>query len=57
MESIYIGIDWSEDKHDVCFLNKQGATLQEFVIEQSAAGYAKLLQNSTLAKIALLTKK
>ena len=44
MESLYIGIDWSEAKHDVCFLNKQGAILQEFVIEQSAAGYAQLLQ-------------
>jgi transposase len=44
MEPLYIGIDWSEAKHDVCFLNKQGAILQEFVIEQSAAGYAKLLQ-------------
>jgi len=44
MESIYIGIDWSEGKHDICLLNKQGAILQEFVIEQSAAGYATLFE-------------
>ncbi len=42
MEPLYIGIDWSEAKHDVCLLNKQGAILQEFVIGQSAAGYATL---------------
>lgn len=44
MEPLYIGIDWSEAKHDVCLLNKEGAVLQEIVIEQSDAGYAKLLQ-------------
>lgn len=44
MEPLYIGIDWSEAKHDVCLLNRQGAILQEFIIEQSATGYAKLLQ-------------
>lgn len=38
MAPIYIGIDWSETKHDVCILNIHGAILQEFVIEQTPAG-------------------
>ena len=29
---VYIGIDWSEQKHDVVFMNKAGATLAQFEI-------------------------
>ena len=27
--TVYIGIDWSEKKHDVCFLNEVGEVLQK----------------------------
>jgi transposase len=39
---IYIGIDWSQEKHDVSFLNEQGASVLEFVIKQEVAGYKQL---------------
>jgi transposase len=45
MEKIYIGIDWSESKHDVCLLNGEGVILAEFIIEQSQKGYEKLAQS------------
>jgi hypothetical protein len=31
MDTLYIGIDWSEAKHDVCILNQAGAILKEFI--------------------------
>jgi transposase len=39
---IYIGIDWSQEKHDVSFLNEEGASVLEFVIKQEVAGYKQL---------------
>ena len=42
METLYIGIDWSEDKHDVCILNEAGAILKEFTIAQTPQGQAVL---------------
>jgi transposase len=44
MKTLYVGIDWSESKHDVCLLNEAGAILKEFVISQSAAGHKKLAE-------------
>lgn len=42
MEKLYIGIDWSEEKHDVCILNEQGAILKEFMIGQNPSGHETL---------------
>jgi len=42
--TVYIGIDWSENKHDVCFLNEGGEVLQALELEQSLAGYQQLEQ-------------
>ena len=42
METLYIGIDWSEEKHDVCILNQEGAILKEFMIAQTLQGQAVL---------------
>lgn len=39
---VYIGIDWSEKKHNVCWLNPSGAVIQEGVIEHSPEGFLKL---------------
>lgn len=44
MNTLYIGIDWSETKHDVCILNERGAILKEFIITQSMSGHRKLQQ-------------
>ena len=39
---VYIGIDWSEQKHDVVFLNAAGATLAQFEIPHSVEGLLRL---------------
>jgi transposase len=44
MDTLYIGIDWSESNHDVCILNEAGAILKEFVISQTPEGQATLEQ-------------
>jgi transposase len=42
MSTVYIGIDWSEKKHDLCFLNQVGEVIQIVQIEQTPEGYLKL---------------
>jgi transposase len=42
MDTLYIGIDWSEEKHDVCILNHKGAILKEFTIPQTPKGHTTL---------------
>ncbi len=39
---VYIGIDWSQTKHDVCILNEAGAPLARVVVAHSPAGFQKL---------------
>jgi len=39
---IYIGIDWSENKHDVVFLNDARAILAQMTILHSVDGFIKL---------------
>ncbi|MBI3959776.1 MAG: hypothetical protein HY328_13280 [Chloroflexi bacterium] len=39
---IYMGIDWSTQKHDVAFVNEKGGVIQTEIIEHSQAGFAKL---------------
>jgi transposase len=39
---VYIGIDWSEKKHDVVYMNREGAVMSSMVIEHSQAGMKKL---------------
>lgn len=39
---IYVGIDWSSQKHDVAFVNEQGGVIQCIVIEHSETGFKKL---------------
>jgi transposase len=41
---VYIGIDWSENKHDVCFVNELGEVLLVLQIEHTIAGFQKLDQ-------------
>jgi transposase len=39
---VYIGIDWSEQKHQVCFMNEAGAVIQQMSVEHSVEGFLKL---------------
>jgi len=40
--SIYIGIDWSQDKHDVAFMNAAGAIIARLTIPHQPDGFRKL---------------
>jgi transposase len=40
---VYIGIDWSEDKHDICMLNEAGAILKVWQIEHTQNGFMEIL--------------
>lgn len=42
---VYIGIDWSEQKHAVCYMNEAGAVIQERVIAHSPEGLLKLAED------------
>jgi hypothetical protein len=37
----YVGIDWSSQKHDVCFVNEAGAAIARQVIAHTPAGFAE----------------
>ena len=39
--TVYIGIDWSQLKHDVCFLNEAGAAIARVVLAHSPEGFAR----------------
>lgn len=39
---VYIGIDWSQNKHDFTFLNERGAVLAQFMIPHTQEGFLKL---------------
>ena len=39
---LYIGIDWSEHKHDICILNPAGSVLAHLTIEHRPEGFDKL---------------
>jgi transposase len=41
---VYIGIDWSEKKHDICFMNEVGEVLCVLQIEHTMDGFVKLEQ-------------
>lgn len=42
--TVYIGIDWSEKKHDLCFLNQVGQVLQTLTIARTPSGFLQLEQ-------------
>ncbi len=41
---VYIGIDWSEKKHDVCWMRESGEVLQTLQIPHTLAGFHELDQ-------------
>jgi hypothetical protein len=40
--TVYLGIDWSEQKHQVCFMNEAGAVIQQMSVAHSVDGFLKL---------------
>lgn len=42
MTTVYLGIDWSENKHDLCFINSAGEAIARLTILHSADGFLKL---------------
>lgn len=40
--SVYLGIDWSQSKHDAAFVNPAGACLAQLTISHSPEGFRKL---------------
>lgn len=51
---VYIGIDWSETKHDVVFMNEQGVGLAQLVIPHSIAGFSQF--DATRRKLGLAVR-
>jgi transposase len=41
---VYIGIDWSRSKHDICIQNPDGIAMAEFHILHSTEGFASLVE-------------
>jgi transposase len=41
---VYIGIDWSEQKHNLCFMNEAGGTIVETQIAHTPEGFLMLEQ-------------
>jgi Transposase len=41
---VYLGIDWSENKHAVCFLNEKGQVVLEQQIAPTLSGFRQLDQ-------------
>jgi transposase len=39
---VYIGIDWSEKKHDICYLHENGEVLRELQILHTMEGFVNL---------------
>jgi len=39
---VYLGIDWSENKHDACFLNELGEVLRVLQIPHTMSGFREL---------------
>jgi len=40
--TLFVGIDWAEDKHDFCAISSQGRTVKRGTVTHSAEGLAKL---------------
>jgi transposase len=40
----FVGIDWADQKHDICILDSQGRILKEYVIGDDNVGYRDLHQ-------------
>ena len=41
---VYIGIDWSEQKHQVCFMNEAGSSIAQMEVSQTPDGYRTFIE-------------
>jgi transposase len=41
---LFVGIDWSSEKHDICICSQEGARLSQFTIKNDYQGYHRLVQ-------------
>ena len=41
---VYIGIDWSENRHDLCFMHASGEVLLTLQIQHTIAGFREMDQ-------------
>ena len=39
---VYTGIDWSESKHDIVFMNEAGAAIAQLTVPHTLEGFLKL---------------
>ena len=39
---VYTGIDWSESKHDIVFMNQAGAAIAQLTVPHTLQGFLKL---------------
>jgi len=44
MSSLYLGIDWSKNKHDIVAVNQQGAVIANLTVPHKPEGFAQLDQ-------------
>ena len=44
---LYIGIDWSQSKHDLCFLNQAGSSIAQITIPHSQEGFWQIESNAS----------
>ena len=44
MSSLYLGIDWSKNKHDIVAVNQQGAVIANLTVPHNPEGFAQLDQ-------------
>jgi len=51
---VYIGIDWSEEKHDIVFMNQAGADLAKLCIAHKLEGFVQF--DAQRRKLGLLTQ-
>lgn len=40
--TVYLGIDWSKSKHDICWMNEQGGVLNQKMIKHGVDGFGDL---------------
>ena len=52
---LYIGLDWSENKHDLAFLNESGAILFQLTIPHKPEGFLKLDEKRQISTPALIS--
>ena len=51
--SVYMGIDWSEKKHDLAVLDEAGKVIAQAVIPHQKSGFKKMDETRAAMKVAV----